>query len=296
MTRVLAAERVEVALDAHAEVGEGPVWDATSGELVWVDIPRHLVHRLHPGSGRVESFDAGQPVSAVALRSAGGLVLALRDGFGLLDRQTGDLQLACAVEREQTANRMNDGKCDSTGRFWAGTMALDMSPGAGALYRLGTDLEVVQVLRPVSVSNGLAWSRDDRTMYFIDSTTNGVDAFDYTPGSGRIGNRRRLIAVAPDDGLPDGMTVDAEGFLWVALWDGWAVRRYAPDGTLDLVVQLPTAQITSCAFGGETLDELYVTSASGGLAEQARHDQPHAGAIFQVRTGVEGLPPQEFAG
>jgi sugar lactone lactonase YvrE len=220
----------------------------------------------------------------------------MRDGFALLDRQTKDLQLVCPVERDRTAHRMNDGKCDSSGRFWAGTMALDMSPGAGALYRLGTDLQAVQMLPEVSVSNGLAWSRDDRTMYFVDSGTNGVDVFDYTPESGLIDHRRRLLDIAPGDGLPDGMAIDAEGFLWIALWDGWAVRRYTPDGTLDLVVELPTAQITSCTFGGEDLDELYITSASDGLPEWQRREQPHAGAIFRVRPGVVGLPTHKFAG
>jgi len=296
VTRVLGAVRVEVALDAHADVGEGPVWDSIRGELVWVDIPRNLVHWLRPSDGRLESYDAGQPVGAVAVRAAGGFVVAMRDGFGLLDRGSGELRLVCPVEREQSANRMNDGKCDSAGRFWAGTMALDMSPGAGGLYRLGKDLQAVQILPSVSVSNGLGWSRDDRAMYFIDSTTNGIDVFDYLPEDGRVDHRRRLIDVAPDAGLPDGMTVDAEGFLWVALWDGWAVHRYAPDGRLDTVVELPTAQVTSCAFGGKDLDELYITSASGGLTEQARRDQPHAGAIFHVRPGVEGLPAQAFAG
>lgn len=294
--RVLGTDRVEIVLDAGATVGEGPVWDESSDELVWVDIPRHLLHWLRPTDGRLESFDAGQPVGAVALRSSGGLVLALRDGFGLLDRPSGELRLACAVEMDLSANRMNDGGCDPVGRFWAGTMALDGSPGAGALYCLDRDLCATQVLADLSISNGIAWTGDDRTMYFIDSATNGIDAFDYTPTSGSIGNRRRLIDVSPGDGLPDGMTLDAEGFLWVAIWDGGAVRRYAPDGTLDLVVELPAAQITSCAFGGAGLDELYITSASDGLSDQQRREQPHAGAVFRVRPGVSGLPTRRFAG
>lgn len=294
--RILEADRVEVVRDIRADVGEGPVWDARRAALLWVDIARHQVNWLRPGDGRLTSFDAGQPVSAVAPRATGGVVLAMHHGFGLLDPQTWKLQLACPVEPDLTTNRMNDGKCDSAGRFWAGTMAFDMAAGAGALYRLGADLQAVRVLEKVSVSNGLAWSHDDRTMYFIDSGTGGVDVFDYTSDSGQIANRRRLIDVAPGDGLPDGMTIDAEGFLWVAIWGGWSVRRYAPDGTLDLVVELPTKQITSCTFGGPGLDELYITSASDGLSERQRREQPHAGAIFHVRPGVEGLPAREFAG
>ncbi|MGI8702591.1 MAG: SMP-30/gluconolactonase/LRE family protein [Nocardioidaceae bacterium] len=294
--RVIGADHIEVVLDVGAEVAEGPLWDSTSNELLWVDIPRCLVHWFRPVDGRVESFDAGQSVGAVAVRAAGGLMLAMRDGFGRLDRHSGHLELACVVEKDRSDNRMNDGKCDSAGRFWAGTMALDMSPGAGALYRLGTDLRAVRVLQPVSVSNGLGWSPDDRTMYFVDSLTGGVDAFEYRADSGSIDNRRRLIDVAPDDGLPDGMVVDAEGFLWLAVWGGWSVRRYAPDGALDLVVELPTAQITSCAFGGEAMDELYITSAAHGLSARERREQPHAGAIFRVRPGVQGMPAQRFAG
>jgi len=294
--RVLGTDRVDVVTDVGAAVGEGPLWDAARNELIWVDIPRNQVHWLRGGDGRMTAIDVGQPVSAVAPRSAGGVVLAMRDGFGLLDPQTRHLEIACAVEADVLANRMNDGKCDTAGRFWAGTMAVDMRPGAGALYRLDADLTAVRVLDDVSVSNGLAWSIDDRTMYYIDSGTGGVDMFDYTSETGHLENRRRLINVAAQDGLPDGMTIDSEGFLWVAVWGGWCVHRYTPEGTLDLVVELPTAQITSCTFGGTELDELYVTSASDGLSEHQRREQPYAGAVFHVRVGVQGLAAQEFAG
>lgn len=297
MTRLLGPRHVELALDAHAEVAEGPVWDGSRNELIWVDIPRHLVHRFHPATGRCASLDVGQPVGAVALRDAasGGLVLALRDGFGLLDDDTGPVRLVGEVERDNASNRMNDGKCDRSGRFWAGTMALDMRVGAGTLYRLETDFEVVPVLADVSVPNGLAWAADERTMYFIDSVTNGVDILDYSPQSGAVTNRRRLIDIAAEIGLPDGMTIDIDGFLWIALWGGGAVRRYSPEGALDSVVQLPATQVTSCTFGGEQLDELYITSAAAGLSDEERARQPHAGAIFRVRPGVRGLPPQRFA-
>lgn len=296
MTRVIGADLVEVAFDAHAEVAEGPVWVPFRGELLWVDIPRHLVHRLHTASGRLESIDVGQPVGAVAMREAGGLVLALRDGFALIDGDGEAVRLVREVERDNANNRMNDGKCDTSGRFWAGTMAFDMAPGAGALYRLEPDLTVVPVLAPTSVPNGLAWSSDDRTMYFVDTGPGTVDAFDYVPASGAITERQRIIDVPPEEGLPDGMTIDADGFLWIALWDGWCVRRYSPNGNLDTIVELPTAQITSCTFGGEHLDELYITSAAAGLSQRERAEQPHAGAIFRVRPGVRGTPAARFAG
>lgn len=293
MTRVLGAGDVEVVLDAHAQVGECPVWDRSRGELLWVDIPRHTVHRFRPCGGRRSAVDVGQPVGAVAVRATGGLVLAVRDGFALLDDDAAPVRLVAEVERDRPGNRMNDGRCDAAGRFWAGTMALDMAPGAGALYRLDPDLTVERVLAPTSVSNGLGWSADGRTMYFVDSATGGVDAFDHASGSLR--GRRRLIEV-PVGTLPDGMAIDADGFLWVALWNGWCVHRYSPDGVLDTVVELPAAQITSCTFGGGDLDELYVTSAAAGLSPRERAAQPHAGAIFRVRPGVRGLPADLFAG
>lgn len=255
-----------VTLDAHAAVGEGPIWDAEHAELIWVDIPGERVNWLQLRSGQDESVNVGQPVGAVALRTNGGLVLAVRDGFALLDRKEAEPRLIC--ETDDPGIRMNDVKCDSTGRCWAGTMASDLTPGVGALYRLETDFRVDKVLDDVTISNGLAWSPDDRTMYFIDSRSNGVDAFDYDAGSGAIVRRRRVVDVPPASGVPDGMTIDAEGFLCVALWGGWAVHRYTPDGTLDGIVELPIANVTSCAFGGAQLDELYVTSATVGLSPE----------------------------
>ncbi|MGI9015782.1 MAG: SMP-30/gluconolactonase/LRE family protein [Euzebya sp.] len=296
MSRVVGSEWVDIVVDEGAEVGEGPVWDDSAQELLWVDIPRHQVHRLHPDSGRRTTVDVGQPVGAVALRAAGGLVLALRDGFAVMDSTEAGVRMVCEVESDRADTRMNDGKCDSVGRFWAGTMAADMTPGAGTLYRLDPDLSVHTMLSGTTVSNGLAWSDDDRVMFFVDSGMGAVDAFDYDIGGGTLSGRRRTIDVAPQDGLPDGMAIDAEGYLWVAVWDGWSVRRYGPDGSVDTVIQLPTAQITSCTFGGHDLDQLYITSAASGLTVQQRRDQPHAGAIFVVRPGVSGMPTARFAG
>lgn len=287
---------VELVLDARAKVGEGAVWDGTAGRLVWVDIPAGLVHRLDPASGCDESFDVGQPVGAVAPRAAGGYVLAVRDGFAFLDPAGPATRTVCEVEARDPRTRMNDGRCDSTGRFWAGTMALDMSPGAGSLYRLDRDLSVVTMLDRLSVPNGITWSPDDRSMYLVDSGEHSVDAFEFEAGTGTIQNRRRLIEIPERDGLPDGMSIDADGCLWVALWGGWAVRCYGPDGTLRRQVDLPVALATSCGFGGERLDELYVTSASEGLTADDRARQPHAGGVFRIRPGTQGSPARRFGG
>lgn len=291
-----AATEVELVLDACAAVGEGAVWDDVRGELVWVDIPAGTMHRLTPRTGRDEQVQAGMPVGAVAMRTGGGYVLALRDGFGVLDPAGETVQLVCAVEAERRENRMNDGKCDSAGRFWAGTMAADMSPGAGTLYRLDPDLRVTPVLGGLNVSNGMGWSPDDRTMYLIDSGAHCVDMFDFDAGTGSVNRRRRLIDIPASDGLPDGMTVDAEGCLWIAMWGGWEVRCYSPDGTLRTQVALPVSQVSSCIFGGDALDDLYVTSARAGLTPADLAREPHAGGVFRVMSAGRGTPARRFGG
>ncbi|CAN5519008.1 N/A [soil metagenome] len=287
---------VDIALDAGATVGEGPVWDEERQELVWVDIPKGLVHRWSSIGGAATPQPIGQPVGAVALRRSGGLVVAMRDGFGTTEGSAPDVELRREVERADRTTRMNDGKCDAAGRFWAGTMELDMAPGRGSLYRLDPDYGVTSVLDGLGVPNGLAWTSDGRTMYFIDSLAGGIDAYDFDPDEGRIGTRRRLVDVPPDAGLPDGMTIDADGHLWVAFWGSGTVRRFAPDGRLGIIVNVPASQVTSCTFGGRELDELYVTSAADDIAPEQRRDEPHAGAVFCVRPGVTGLPADRFAG
>ncbi len=287
---------VEIVVDGHDTVGEGPVWLAEERRLVWVDIMGHLIHRLDPATGSVETVDVGQPVGAVAPRASGGLIAAVRDGFGLVDAVAGRLEMIAEVEADNPENRMNDGKCDRAGRFWAGTMAFESVTGAGALYRLDAERRVTEVLDNVTISNGLDWSPDDATLYYVDSPTNVVDAFDYDPGSGEIRNRRPLIEVPREQGMPDGLTVDSEGFLWVALFGGWSVRRYAPDGTPDIMVELPASKITCPTFGGEDLSELYITSATEELSEQELQEQLHAGALFRCRPGVTGKPANAFGG
>ena len=291
-----ATPTIELVVDAHAALGEGPLWDDRSGTVWWVDITGEAVHATDPTTGRDEIFAVGQPVSAVGLRATGGVILALRDGFAALDQDSGRVELLAPVEADNPANRMNDGKVDPVGRFWAGTMAFDERPGAGALYRLERDLSVVKVLQHLTCSNGLDWTDDHRTMYFIDTPTRRVDRFDSDPVSGAISGRRTSIEIPPDAGWPDGMTLDAEGFLWVCLYDGWAVHRYAPDGRLDQRIELPVAQVTSCAFGGPALEELYITTAQEGFPPGGRPEQPHAGGLFRCRPGVRGRLSHRFAG
>jgi sugar lactone lactonase YvrE len=283
-------------LDCHNLLGEGPSWDGDGGTLRWVDIHGRLVQRYDPSTGRTAARQLDQAVSAVVPRAGGGLAVALEDGIWVTDSDAGPLRRLAAIEADDPTTRLNDAKCDRRGRLWVGSMAYDERTRAGSLYRVDPDGSLERVLGDLTVSNGIAWSPDARLMYFIDSMERRVDVLDHDPASGRATGRRGLIEIEPDAGLPDGMTVDAEGCLWVALWDGWAVRRYWPSGQLDRIVELPVARPTSCAFGGPELADLYVTSAGEGLSDAERGGQPLAGGLFVVRPGVHGLPATPFAG
>lgn len=284
----------ELVLDAQAEVGEGPAWDAAAGRLIWVDITASRVHELYP-DGLARSWEVGEHVGAAAPRASGGLVLATCTGFAAL-APDGSVTPIALVEADVPANRMNDGKCDPQGRFWAGTMPYQPTPGAGSLYRLDPDGRVERVLSGLGLANGLGWSPDAKTLYFIDSTTQSVGAYDFDPGHGSLSSRRLVAAIDPAEGMPDGMTVDDEGYLWVALWGGGCVRRYRPDGTISAVVHLPVSQVTSCAFGGPDGSDLYITSAAHQLSEQQLSAEPHAGGLFRCRPGITGPPAIPYSG
>jgi sugar lactone lactonase YvrE len=268
---------VRMVLGTSAVLGEGPLWDARQNLLYWVDILGGALHRWDPRAERDATVLLGQPIGAVALNENGGLLAALKDGFGLLDPETGAVRWSTPVGTGRD-RRMNDGKVDPAGRFLAGTMAMDGSPGRGALYRLDPTGHVACVLDHVSVSNGLDWSLDGQVMYFVDSGNQGVDSFHYDLSTGALSNRRRLVDVPADAGVPDGLTVDAEGGIWLALHGGGALQRYGRDGTLDEVVSVPVPQVTSCAFGGEDLGDLYITTAMGG-------------GLYRCRPGVSGRLP-----
>lgn len=290
----LAVDSLELVLDAHATLGEGPIWDARNQVLYWLDIFKGEVHSFEPVSGMDYVIEVDQPVGSVAPRARGGLVLALRDGFGLLDIVSRSTHLIAEVKKNDPEFLMNDGRCDPQGRFWAGSTTSSGRIGGGALYRLGPDHRVVQMLEKVTCSNGLDWSPDGRRLYYIDSLAGGIDVFDFDPEAGVIGNRRRLVDIPRDEGLPDGMTVDAEGFIWVAIWDGWSVRRYDPNGRLARVIEMPVARVTSCAFGGPDLADLYITSAISTLSHEQLTGQPNAGGLFRCQPGPRGRPTNSY--
>jgi sugar lactone lactonase YvrE len=283
-----------VAVRSGDLLGECPVWLAGENRLMWVDGSGRRIQWLDPSTGAVERMDLDREVGSVAPAASGGIVAALRHDFVLIDRAH-IVTVVANVESGLPGNRMNDGKCDSRGRFWAGSWTLDMTRAA-SLYRLNADFSVDMMLEPVTCSNGLGWSPDDRLMYYVDSTTYRVDTFDFDAGSGEIRARRPLVEILESAGMPDGLTVDADGCVWLCLWGGSAVHRYDPRGRLDMVLELPTANVTSCTFGGDDLRDLYITTAREDLDEHALATQPEAGSLFVCRPGPAGLVPNEFAG
>ncbi|MEU2772526.1 SMP-30/gluconolactonase/LRE family protein [Streptomyces sp. NPDC007162] len=277
----------EVAVAAEATLGEGPTWDAATGRLLWIDILGSRVHTYDPATGRRTARTTDQHVGAVKPRANGGLVLNLRDGVALLDP---DDTFRWLHREPVPGRRANDAAVAPDGSLWAGTMRYDEAVGGGTLSRVGADGAVTTLLPDVTVSNGTGWSPDGRLVYYVDTPTRRVDVFDHDGGLPR--NRRPLVTIEEGAGFPDGLTVDADGCVWVALWDGGAVRRYTPTGELDRVVTLPAPRTTACAFGGAGLTDLYVTTARVGLAAPRATD----GALLVVPGVGRGVAQPAFAG
>ncbi|MFF4584134.1 SMP-30/gluconolactonase/LRE family protein [Streptomyces sp. NPDC001388] len=277
----------DVAVRAEATLGEGPTWDAAAGRLLWLDILGARLHTYDPSTGRRSVRVTDQHVGAAKPRAGGGLVLNLRDGVGLLDE---DGSFRWLHHEPVPGRRANDAAVAPDGSLWAGTMRYDEAPGGGTLSRLTGDGTAETVLDDVAVSNGIGWSPDHSLMYYIDSPTRRVDVFDHSEG--RVANRRTFVGIEEGAGFPDGLTVDAEGCVWVALWDGGAVRKFTPSGELDRVLMLPTPRVTACAFGGADLSDLYITTARVGLTDP----HPLAGSLLVVPDAGKGLPQPPFAG
>lgn len=277
--------RLEVALAASDELGEGPWWSVADEALWRVDILSHQLHRWEPRSGQSTSWTIGEPIGFAVPVDGGGVIAGVGSRFALVDLATGSQETLAHVERQRTDLRLNDGKTDRRGRVWAGTMTDDDSP-TGAFYRLEHDGEVFRALDGISVSNGLGWSPDNHTMYYTDSGPRTIWAFDFDEATGDVSNQR--IFATDDDCYPDGLTVDAEGGVWSAKWGGSRVVRYDVDGTVTEQIATPVTQPTSCMFGGPDLDVLYVTTAAVGL-EPGEVAATPAGSVLAVRPGVRGL-------
>lgn len=293
----MTTSTVELVLDAQAQVGEGAIWHGPRQVLYWVDISAGYLHCHDPAANTHRKFNIGRMVGTVVPRRSGGVILALDNGFASFDLDTETLTPIADPESHLPGNRFNDGKCDPAGRLWAGTMGLNPTTPSGHLYCLHADLSVHHHLDTITISNGLAWSLDQQTMYFIDSPTQHVVAFDFDVAAGTLSNKRVVIEVPPAEGLPDGMTIDAQGKLWIALWGGHQVAQWDPvSGKRLRQILVPASQVASCAFGGPDLDVLYITTARIGLSEAALVNQPNAGGLFKIKPGVQGIPAYEFSG
>jgi sugar lactone lactonase YvrE len=288
----------EVAAEAGAELGERPVWDPSRNCLIWVDINTGALHQLTAEGGDSVIATAGVPVGAAAPRAGGGYVLAAADGFRLIGTDGTASGPPVRPPGVPAAVRFNDGACDPAGRFWAGTAATDGKTGTGSLYRLDADGSVTEVFGGVTESNGLAWSPDASVFYYTDSgeASSRVRAFSFDLESGRLSDERDLIRFAPGDGIADGLVVDADGCLWIAMWDGGCVRRYSADGEQLGRYPVPVSRPTCPGFGGPGLDELYLTTAREGLTGERREAEPLAGHLLRARPGVRGLALACYAG
>jgi sugar lactone lactonase YvrE len=281
-----------------AELGEGAFWHAPDQRLYWVDITGKTVFVYDPATGKNRAIPVGSDVGTIVPRKSGGAIVALKDGFAAVNLETGAVKMLAKVEADLPHNRFNDGKCDPAGRFWAGSLDYDLKKGAGALYCMDTKLHVRKVIPDVTCSNGLVWTRDQKTFYYIDSGASCIAAYDYDNATGRIENRRVVVMVKPEEAFLDGMAIDANDNVWVAIWHRGQVRCWDPrTGKLIEMIEVPGAKLTtSCSFAGPNLDEMYITSASCGLSESEKAEQPLAGALFRVKPGVKGVPGFAFGG
>ncbi len=287
----------ECVYSASAVLAEGPVWDQDTQRLYWIDIERGRLCRFDPASKSNQEWNLGTRVGFAVQSTRGDVLAGTQEGLIRFSCENGEGTAYANPEPDLPNNRFNDGKCDLQGRLWAGTMSVIETETKGTLYRVTGADAVKSQHGPVTISNGLAWSADASTMYYIDSPTRRVDAFDFNAETGEISGQRTAVALAEGIGYPDGMTIDAEGKLWVALWEGWGVGCFDPaTGEMIAKVEVPVACVTSCCFGGPDLTDLYITTASRDLKEEDRPTQPDAGGIFVARPGVKGTPSIRFNG
>jgi sugar lactone lactonase YvrE len=282
-------------LAIRAGLGESPVWDGAARALHWIDGRKPSINRFDPATAENRAVATPEPVHAIALTRSRRLLCAFEASLGYFDGETGALE-RLATPIAGVEDNLNDGACDRAGRFWVGSKARDWVTPVGALFRCDPDGAVNRMDEGFQLSNGMGWSPDDRTMYFIDSAPREIYAYDFDLASGRIRNRRTLVRIASEHGLPDGMAVDAEGFLWVAQWNGGRVVRYDPEGAIARVIAIPVRRPTSLAFGGPELATLFITSGTMRMSEAELAAEPLAGSLFALETGVRGLPEPRFAG
>ncbi len=282
---------VEIACIAHTDdvLGEVPRWHPVEQALYWIDAFKPAIHRLDPATGKLESWTPPEKLGSFAPRAGGGLLIAGRGGLAHYDPASGRLDRIVDPEAGGAVNILNDGRCDRRGRFWVGSMSRTMERASGVLYRLERGhLDALD--DRIWIANGVCWSADDSRMYLADSHVKSIFVYDFDLAAGTIGPRRVLATMGDRPGVPDGSSVDAEGFIWNAVFDGSCVVRYAPDGRISRTVRLPVSRPTACAFGGADLATLYITTARFRLSPEKLAAEPLAGGLLAVNVGVKGLP------
>lgn len=287
---------VQCVIPSSAFLGEAPYWVAGSQSLLWVDILAPAINLSAVAGGETRATPLTELVGVVVPRRRGGYVAATQSGFRSLDLQTGQMATLATPPGGMTGRRFNDGKCDAMGRFWAGTLALDAAPDRGSLYRLDVDGSIHEIESGFHICNGLGWSQDSKLFYLADSGSRTIYVYDYDLMSGELSNKRPFITFDASDGTPDGLAVDEKGYVWCAMWDGWAVKRIAPDGTVDRTIDLPIPRPTSCAFGGSDLKTLYITSARIRLSATQIAAAPLSGSVFSLKVDVPGTPVGVYGG
>ncbi|NQS92106.1 MAG: SMP-30/gluconolactonase/LRE family protein [Chloroflexi bacterium] len=288
---------IEHLLSVQNQAGESPHWNAEKKELFWADIVDPHVYKYTTKDKQLQKFPLDIPVTGLGLRESGGLILASKSGLFLADPNLSQLSFLIDPEKNKPGVRFNDGLVDPQGRYWAGSLnEVDFSAADGSLYCLTPGGELSTMDSMLKGPNGMGWSPDHKTMYLVDCFAQLIYSYDFDPEEGQISNRRIFAEIPAVNGMPDGLTVDSDGFIWNAHWGGWRVTRYDPDGKIEREIKLPVQNVTSCIFGGEDLGELYITTAWFLLSEDERKEQPFAGDVFRVRPGVTGLPDPKFAG
>lgn len=289
----ISAEHI---LPVQSELGEGSLWEPVKQKLYWVDILGRIVHMYDPLTKKHAQLSTGEKVGTVVPMSNGNVLVALKNGIHEMDIETGDLKLIVNPLKE-IMGRFNDGKCDPGGRFWVGTIVPDGSEPTAVLFRLDRDKSIRQVLDGITNSNGITWSLDKKTMYYIDTPTKKVQAFDYDNETGNITNGRIAVQIPDGIGFPDGMTIDSEGKLWIALWGHGIVGRFDPNsGEMLQRINVPAPHTSSCAFGGKDLKTLYITTAQENMTPEELKKYPLSGDLFAAKPGVAGVDAYFYAG
>jgi len=285
---------VENVLTARARLGESPLWDAERQRLYWVDIYNHRVHEFDPKTGGDRSFEVGDVVSPIALAGKNRLLMGQRNRLTTLDLQTGEVSLVCTAHDDQPGTRFNDGRCDSQGRFWVGSMST--TPGNSNLYRYDPDGSLTVMETDLTIANGMGWSPDETTFYLTDSAKKSIYAYDFDLERGTISNRRVWVNLTDESFEPDGLAIDRDSCIWSAMWNGWCIIRFDPQGNEIQRISVPVQCPTACAFGGENGSDLFISSASVGQSQAEIEKSFYSGDLFRLRTTSVGLPMHSFRG